>query len=173
MKVDPNTVAASLCLSDGNRVISWDVNESAHPDHPDRFTRHYQALCKNGLTGNHYWEVEWDGGIVEVAVSYKDIKRKGFGNDCCFGHNDLSWKLVCFPSHCTFWHNNLHKAQIPPARSRKIGVHLHYRAGLLCFYSVCDDSSLTLLHRVKTTFTKPLYPGLCVDLGAAIKICNI
>lgn len=57
VEVDPNTVAACLCLSDGNREISWSGNDQAHPDHTDRFTYYHQALGKVGLTGRHYWVV--------------------------------------------------------------------------------------------------------------------
>lgn len=173
VEVDPNTVAACLSLSERNREISWSGSDQAHPDHTDRFTYYHQALCKDGLTGRHYWEVEWDVGIVEVAVAYKHIQRKGSGKDCCFGHNNLSWKLVCSPSGCTFWHNNLHNGQIPPARSRKVGVHLDFEEGILSFYSVCDLEDMTLLRQIKTTFTEPLYPGFCVDLGSTLKICDI
>ncbi|XP_049929521.1 E3 ubiquitin/ISG15 ligase TRIM25-like isoform X2 [Epinephelus moara] len=171
VEVDANTVAACLCLSDKNREISWGERDQAHPDHPDRFTLLHQALCKNSLTGIHYWEVEWDGGIVDLAVSYKGITRKGSGKDCCFGHNDLSWKLTCTSSGCKFWHNNLHKGQIPPVLSRRVGIHLDYEAGTLAFYSVSD--TLTQLHQVRTTFTEPLYPGFSVDLGATLKICKM
>lgn len=173
IEVDPDTVAACLYLSDTKKEISWCDKDQAHPDHPDRFTYFYQALCKKGLRGNHYWEVEWDGGIVEVAVSYRGIDRKGSGKDCCFGHNALSWKLICSPSGCTFWHNNLHKGQIPPAVSHKVRVHLNYEEGTLAFYSVSGVESLTLLHQIQTTFTEPLYPGFSVDLGATLKISNI
>ncbi|XP_038561200.1 tripartite motif-containing protein 16-like [Micropterus salmoides] len=173
VEVDPNTVAACLCLSDGNRKISWGACDQAHPDHPDRFTCSHQALCKNGFVSSHYWEVKWDGGIVDLAVSYKGIKRKGSGKDCCFGHNELSWKLICSSSGCTFWHNNLHKGRIPPARSRRIGVHLDCEAGTLAFYSVSGTDTVTLLHKIQTTFTEPLYPGFSVDLGSTLKICNI
>ncbi len=173
LEVDPNTVAACLCLSDRNREISWGDRDQAHPDHPDRFTFYNQALCKKGLQGCYYWEVKWDGGIVDLAVSYKGIKRKGSGKDCSFGHNDLSWKLTCSSSGCTFWHNNLHKGTIPPALSRRVGVHLDYEAGTLGFYSVCDRHSFILLHQIQTTFTEPLYPGFSVDLGSTLKICNI
>ncbi|XP_070764238.1 E3 ubiquitin/ISG15 ligase TRIM25-like [Enoplosus armatus] len=173
MEVDPNTVAACLWLSDGNREISWGGQDQAHPDHPDRFTYFHQALCKKGFGSSHYWEVEWDGGVVELAVSYKDIKRKGSGKDCCFGHNHHSWKLTCSSSGCTFWHNNLHRGQIPPARSLRVGVHLEHKAGTLDFYCVSDHDRLTLLHQIKTTFTQPLYPGFSVDLGSTLKICNI
>ncbi|XP_051238354.1 E3 ubiquitin-protein ligase TRIM47 isoform X2 [Dicentrarchus labrax] len=173
IEVDPNTVAACLCLSDGNREISWGGRDQAHPDNPDRFTFNHQALCQKGLEGSHYWEVEWDGGVVDLAVSYKGIKRKGLGKECCFGHNGLSWKLTCSSSGCRFWHNNLHKGQIPPARSRRVGVHLDFEAGRLAFYSVSDTETLTLLHQIQTTFTEPLYPGFSVDLGSTLRICNI
>ncbi|XP_042351489.1 probable E3 ubiquitin-protein ligase TRIML1 [Plectropomus leopardus] len=173
VEVDPNTVAACLCLSDRNREISWGDKDQAHPDHPNRFTFYHQALCKKGLRGRHYWEVEWDCGIVDLAVSYKGIERKGSGKDCYFGHNALSWKLTCSSSGCTFWHNNLHKGQIPPVLSHRVGIYLDYLAGTLAFYSVSDSDTLTRLHQIQTTFTEPLYPGFSVDLGATLKISKI
>ncbi|XP_029910236.1 E3 ubiquitin/ISG15 ligase TRIM25-like isoform X2 [Myripristis murdjan] len=172
LEVDPNTVAACLHLSDNNRVISWGNSDQAHPTHPDRFTFYHQALCKDGLADDHYWEVEWDSGVVEVAVSYRDISRKGSGNDCAFGHNNMSWSLVCSPSGLTFWHNNNYKANIPPPHSRKVGVYLNYRTGNLYFYGISDSHYLTCLHQIQTTFTQPLYPGFCVDVGATLKLCK-
>ncbi|XP_074534568.1 E3 ubiquitin/ISG15 ligase TRIM25-like [Halichoeres trimaculatus] len=172
VKVDPNTIAACLCLSDSNGEISWGGKDQAHPDHPDRFTFYHQALCKRGLEGSYYWEVEWDVGDVDLAVSYEGIKRKGSGKDCCFGHNSLSWKLTCSSSGCTFWHNSLHKSQIPPAHSRRVGVHLDYEGGTLSFYSVSGPDRFSLLHQVQTSFTEPVYPGFSVDLGSTLKICN-
>nr|XP_033491379.1 tripartite motif-containing protein 16-like protein [Epinephelus lanceolatus] len=171
VEVDPNTVAACLCLSDKNREISWGKRDQAHHDHPDRFTFLHQALCKKGLRGIHYWEVEWDGGDVDLAVSYKGIARKGSWKECGFGHNNLSWKLNCTSSGCTFWHNNLYRGRIPPVLSRRVGIHLDYKAGTLAFYSVSD--TLTQLHQVRTTFTERLYPGFSVDLGATLKICKM
>ncbi|XP_068459646.1 E3 ubiquitin/ISG15 ligase TRIM25-like [Clinocottus analis] len=172
LEVDPNTVAACLCLSDRNREISWGDGDQAHPDHTDRFTFYHQALCNAGLKGSHYWEVEWDGGIVDLAVSYKGIQRKGSGRESCFGHNELSWKLTCSPSGCTFWHNNLRKSQIPPVLSRRVGIHLDCEAGTLVFYSVSSSDTLTRLHQIQIAFTEPLFPGFSVDLGSTLKICN-
>ncbi|XP_022069465.2 E3 ubiquitin-protein ligase TRIM47-like isoform X1 [Acanthochromis polyacanthus] len=172
VKVDPCTVAACLHLSETKTEMSWSDSVQALP-HADRFTHFYQALGEKGLEGKHYWEVEWDGGIIEVAVSYKGIERNGSGKQCCFGHNDLSWKLICSPSGCTFWHNNLHRSGIAPVCSRRVGVRLDYKAGNLSFYSVFPPDRLMLLHRVQTTFTEPLYPGFSVHLGAMLKICHI
>ncbi|KAM4618295.1 LOW QUALITY PROTEIN: uncharacterized protein ACJ7VT_007705 [Polymixia lowei] len=173
LEVDPNTVAACLSLSESNTEISWSDRNQTHPDHPDRFTYYYQALCKEGLTCDCYWEVEWDGGIVEVAVSYKGIQRKGSGNDCCFGHNNLSWSLICSPSGCTFWHNKIHKSNIPAPPCRRVGVYLDYYVGLLSFYSVSDAGAFTRLHQIQTMFTEPVYPGFCVDSGSTVKICKL
>ncbi|KAM6936899.1 E3 ubiquitin/ISG15 ligase TRIM25-like [Xenentodon cancila] len=173
LEMDPDTVHTCLHLSNTKREISWGRNNQAHPNHPDRFAHFYQVLCQKGLKNNRYWEVKWDGGIVEVAMSYKGISRKTADKASCFGHNEMSWKLVCAPSGCTFWHNNLHKGQIPPAFSRRVGVHLQYDQGKLSFYSVSEQDRLTLLHRVQTTFTEPLYAGFSVDLGAALEICKI
>lgn len=172
-ELDPNTVHACLCVSDTKRELSWGETDQAHSDHPDRFTYFYQAICQRCLRRNHYWEVEWDGGSIEVTVSYKALKRKGLDNASCFGHNELSWKLVCSPSGCTLWHNNLYKQQIPPSESHKVGVLLDHGGGLLNFYGVSGHDKLTLLHQVQSIFTEPLYPGFTVDLRATLKICNI
>ncbi|XP_043981535.1 E3 ubiquitin/ISG15 ligase TRIM25-like isoform X1 [Gambusia affinis] len=170
--LDPNTVHACLYMANTKRELSWGITGQAHPDHPDRFSHFYQSLCQDDLQENHYWEVEWDGGVIEVAVSHKGIRRKGQSKDSCFGHNKLSWKIICSPSGCTFWHNSLHKGLIPPAQSRRVGVHLEYNEGKLSFYSVSRCGKLTLLHRVQTTFSEPLYPGFSVDLGASLTICK-
>ncbi|RVE72239.1 hypothetical protein OJAV_G00059690 [Oryzias javanicus] len=138
-----------------------------------RFTYFYQVLCQRGLRESSYWEVMWDGGVVEVAVSYIGIQRKGSGSQCCFGHNNLSWKLICSPSGCTFWHDKLHRGGIPAAARNRVGVHLEYAEGRLSFYSILDPKTVILLHQTQTTFTKPLYPGFSVDLGAKLKICNL
>uniref|UniRef100_A0A674AD05 E3 ubiquitin/ISG15 ligase TRIM25-like n=1 Tax=Salmo trutta TaxID=8032 RepID=A0A674AD05_SALTR len=171
MEVDPNTACATLSLSSRNKEIAWSDKAQAYSDHIDRFTYYHQALCKVGLSETCYWEVEWSGGIVDVAVSYRGISRKGWGNDCCFGHNDQSWSLVCSPSSCSFWHNNNNKTNIPVPRTSRVGVYLDHKAGTLSFYSVSD--TMTLLHRVQTIFTEPLYPGFGVDLGSSLKICHL
>ncbi|XP_010787655.1 E3 ubiquitin/ISG15 ligase TRIM25-like [Notothenia coriiceps] len=42
-----------------------------------------------------------------------------------------------------------------------VGVYLDHRAGVLSFYSVSE--TMTLLHRVQTTFTQPLHAGLYLN----------
>ncbi|CAI5657272.1 unnamed protein product [Oreochromis niloticus] len=95
LTIDTNTAQKYLKLSDNNRRVTCTFDEvQSYPDHPDRFDGDPQLLCRNGLTGCCYWEVEWKGK-VHVSVSYGRIKRKGISKDSSFGGNDLSWCLIC------------------------------------------------------------------------------
>uniref|UniRef100_A0A3Q2TPI5 B30.2/SPRY domain-containing protein n=1 Tax=Fundulus heteroclitus TaxID=8078 RepID=A0A3Q2TPI5_FUNHE len=157
--LDPNTVNGYLLLSEGNRRITFMNQQQSYPDHPDRFTDWFQVLSRESLTGRCYWEVEWRGEGVYVAVSYKNIIRAGDSKICLFGFNDKSWSLFCYRNSYTFCHNDIQTPVSGPVSSR-VGVYLDHRAGILSFYSVSD--TMTLLHRVQTTFTQPLYAGVWV-----------
>nr|XP_055059509.1 tripartite motif-containing protein 16-like [Misgurnus anguillicaudatus] len=164
---DPNTANKYLCLSEGNRVITK-TNPVQYPDHPDRFDGYPQVLCSESVSGRCYWEVEWSGRVF-ISVSYKSISRKGLGDECLFGCNDQSWSLCCCDSSCSFKHNNIETELPVVLRSSRIGVYVNHSAGSLSFYSVSD--TMTLIHRVNTTFTKPLYPGFFVR--GSVKLCDI
>nr|XP_055038879.1 E3 ubiquitin-protein ligase TRIM16-like [Misgurnus anguillicaudatus] len=166
--LDSNTVHENIQLSDGNRTATNTNTVHQYPDHPDRFDIYYQVLCRESLCGRCYWEVEWSGD-VSISVSYKSISRKGEGHECVFGHNDQSWSLICQDSSCTFIHNN--KLTLLPvvSSSCRIGVYVDHSKGSLSFYSVSD--TMNLIHRVNTTFTKPLYPGFWIMSGS-VKLCN-
>uniref|UniRef100_A0A3B3QDK8 B30.2/SPRY domain-containing protein n=1 Tax=Paramormyrops kingsleyae TaxID=1676925 RepID=A0A3B3QDK8_9TELE len=156
LTLDSNTANEELRLSKGNRVVTMTGKAQLYPDHQERFDVRPQVLCTEGLTGCCYWEVEWSGRVVAIAVTYKGINRKGEGDDSRLGYNDKSWRLYCSGSSYSFQHNKVETAVSGPPSSR-IGVYLDHRAGTLSFYSVSD--TVTLLHRVQTTFTEPLYPG--------------
>nr|XP_055059425.1 tripartite motif-containing protein 16-like protein [Misgurnus anguillicaudatus] len=166
---DPNTANKHLCLSEGNRVITKTNTVQPYPDHPDRFDDYLQVLCSESVSGRCYWEVEWSGQ-VDISVSYKSISRKGLGYECLFGFNDQSWSLRCCDSSCSFRHNNIETKLPVVLRSSRIGVYVDHSAGSLSFYSVSD--TMTLIHRVNTTFTKPLYPGFYVYRGS-VKLCDL
>ncbi|XP_067220260.1 E3 ubiquitin/ISG15 ligase TRIM25-like isoform X1 [Chanodichthys erythropterus] len=159
LTLDPNTLNKSLVLSDGNRVIKYTDTVQPYPDHPDRFDGYLQVLCRESVCGRCYWEVEWSDK-VGISVSYKSVSRKGRGNECRFGCNDQSWRLYCHYSSCSFWHNNKQTKLPVVSSSCRIGVYVDHSAGTLSFYSVSD--TMTLIHRVHTTFTQPLYPGFTV-----------
>ncbi|XP_071347949.1 tripartite motif-containing protein 16-like, partial [Trachinotus anak] len=155
--LDPNTANTYLLLSEGNRKVTRSKPQS-YSSHPDRFTSRYQVLSRESLTERCYWEVEWRGrGGVYVAVAYKNMSRAGRGNECGFGYNDKSWALHCNKDSYVFWFINIITPVSGPQSSR-VGVYLDHRAGILSFYSVSE--TMTLLHRVKTTFTQPLHAGL-------------
>lgn len=129
----------------------------------------FQVLCKESVTGTRcYWEVDWRGTEIDIAVTYRGIRRKGEGNECSLGWNNKSWSLYCSDSKFSFVHNNK-STDIPAPVSSHIGVYLDYAAGTLAFYSVSDG--MKLLHRVHTTFTEPLYPAFSVwGFGTSVRL---
>ncbi|XP_073334097.1 tripartite motif-containing protein 16-like [Pagrus major] len=157
--LDPNTANTSLLLSEGNRKATLVLKQRSYSDHPDRFTEWEQVLSRESLTGRCYWEVVRRGRDVGVAVAYKNISRAGSSHECGFGFNDKSWLLDCDIDSYTFHHNNV-KTPVSGPESSRVGVYLDHSAGILSFYSVSE--TITLLHRVQTTFTQPLYAGLLV-----------
>uniref|UniRef100_A0A3B4B5V8 Tripartite motif-containing protein 16-like n=1 Tax=Periophthalmus magnuspinnatus TaxID=409849 RepID=A0A3B4B5V8_9GOBI len=156
--LDTNTAHTRLSLSDGNRRVTCMSKEQSYPDHPDRFSDYGQVLSRENLTGRCYWEVEWSGGGIFIAVSYREIQRKGNSDECVFGVSDKSWAFNCDKSRCLFLFNKVQSQVSHPVGSR-IGVYLDHSAGVLAFYSV-SESTMSLLHRVQTRFTQPLYAGL-------------
>ncbi|XP_041956146.1 tripartite motif-containing protein 16-like isoform X2 [Alosa sapidissima] len=165
--LDPNTAHRHLHLSEGNRRVECRAELQSYPDHPERFDTYYQVLCREGVSGRCYWEVEWSGEVF-IAVSYKSISRKGGGAKCWFGFNDQSWSLLLTSSSSCFRHNDK-QTKLPLVASSRIGVYVDHRAGTLAFYSI--SNTMTLLHRVQTTFTHTLYPGLrFAYTGSSVKL---
>ncbi|XP_061572274.1 tripartite motif-containing protein 16-like [Cololabis saira] len=102
-------------------------------------------------------------GGVYVAVSYKNISRSGgWWSESEFGCNDKSWSLWCYSDGYEFSYNSI-TTSISGPQSSRIGVYLDHRAGVLSFYSI--SGTMTLLHRVQTSFTQPLHAGVRVNNG--------
>ncbi|XP_076737596.1 uncharacterized protein LOC143416101 [Maylandia zebra] len=173
LTIDTNTVNTKLQLSDNNRKVTRVEEVQSYPDHPDRFDVP-QLLCRNGLTGRCYWEVEWTGDVC-ISVSYRSIRRKGGRIDCWFGHNDQSWSLICSDdgpqSVC---HNNretsISSSSSSSSVSNRAAVYVDCPAGTLSFYRVSSDT-LIHFHTFNTTFTQTLYPGFTVGRGASVSLC--
>ncbi|XP_042168108.1 stonustoxin subunit beta-like, partial [Oncorhynchus tshawytscha] len=170
LTLDPNTVNRLLSLSEENRKVTWRSEEQPYPDHPERFDYYRQVLCREGLTGRCYWEVEWSGGAV-IGVTYKGINRRGRGG--CLGHNDTSWSLSCSDNSYIAWHNNNPTTiDVPSSRSHRVGVYLDWPAGTLSFYRASSDT-LTHLITFTPTFTEPLYPGFRLwCIGDSVSLCK-
>ncbi|XP_068570112.1 tripartite motif-containing protein 16-like [Cebidichthys violaceus] len=155
--MDPNTANKQLLLSEGNRKATYVSKAQSYDSHPDRFPAWPQVLSRERLTGIHYWEVESKGKGVKVAVAFKNANMGGLRRRRRFGGNNMSWALVSDNSGYKFMYNKI-TTPIPGPQSSIIGLYLDHGAGNLSFYSVSD--TMTLLHRVKTTFTQPLYAGI-------------
>ncbi|XP_065326348.1 NACHT, LRR and PYD domains-containing protein 12-like [Pelmatolapia mariae] len=176
LTIDTNTVNTKLQLSDNNRKVTHVEEFQSYPDHPDRFDVHRQLLCRNGLTGRCYWEVEWRGKVY-ISVSYRSIRSKG-GSDCGFGHNDQSWSLECYNSApCYVLHNNREtsissssSSSSSSSVSNRAAVYVDCPAGTLSFYRVSSDT-LIHLHTFNTTFTQTLYPGFRFWSGSSVSLC--
>ncbi|XP_016537098.1 E3 ubiquitin/ISG15 ligase TRIM25-like [Poecilia formosa] len=128
-----------------------------YPNNTDRFKNPLQVLSRERLTGRSYWEVQWRGRAVDVAVSYSNISRAGGLEKSEFGWNNKSWSLHCHSAGYTFWQNSVHTPVLSPP-SYRVGVFLDPKAGSLSFYSVSE--TMTLLLKIQTTFTQPLHAGL-------------
>ncbi|XP_062390701.1 uncharacterized protein LOC134078641 isoform X2 [Sardina pilchardus] len=179
-----------------NRTLSLSLNgKLTHEPQPFPYQYQYaQVLCREGLSGDdpesfdslghslvstslsggrHYWEAEWSGEEVYIAVAYKSTLWR---DDCKFGHNDKSWSLRCTRDHYSAWHNNKETViPAPSSGSGRIGVYLAWSAGTLSFYSVSSET-LTHLHTFQSTFTEPLYPGfrlMSFNSRNSVALCQI
>uniref|UniRef100_A0A8C4XHW3 Uncharacterized protein n=1 Tax=Erpetoichthys calabaricus TaxID=27687 RepID=A0A8C4XHW3_ERPCA len=168
LTLDINMANRDLHLSKGNKKVTRERTETRYFKYPDRFDWWAQALCREALTGTRcYWEIQWSGENVEIGVAYKGMSRKGDGV-YRFGFNDKSWCLLWSDSQYSVYHNSQQTVLSAPY-SPRIGVYLDWPAGCLSFYSV--SHTMTLLHRLNTSFTEPLYPGFGLGWNTSVKIC--
>ncbi|XP_073345425.1 neoverrucotoxin subunit alpha-like [Pagrus major] len=164
LTLDPNTANGYLHLSEENKKATCD-SWLYYPDHPERFDSLTQVLCKEGLSGRHYWEVELSNGSkdsVYVLAAYKGVARKGDGRDAALGCNSISWAFGKRTDISTLkaWHNGeVWAAPIPPEGVNKVGVFLDHEGGTLSFYRV-SMNTLRHLYTFDSSFTEPVYPGL-------------
>uniref|UniRef100_A0A3Q3GCF1 B30.2/SPRY domain-containing protein n=1 Tax=Labrus bergylta TaxID=56723 RepID=A0A3Q3GCF1_9LABR len=178
LELDTNTVNGYLKLSDNNRKVTCVEELQSYFDHPDRFEYYPQLLCRTGLTGRCYWEVEWRGEVY-ASVSYRGIRRRGDRNECVFGYNYQSWSLSCSHGGYYVWHNkgltNISSSSSSSSSSvsNRVAVYVDCLAGSLSFYRVSSDT-LIHLHTFNTTFTEPLYPGFMFwSFGSSVSLCGV
>ncbi|XP_045904339.1 NLR family CARD domain-containing protein 3-like [Micropterus dolomieu] len=176
LTLDANTLNRNIQLSYNNRKVTAVTEEQLYPDHPERFEHWPQLLCRNGLTGRCYWEVEWKGRVY-ISVSYRGISRKGQTFDCWFGGNNQSWSLRCsdIEGYCVC-HNQIRtvlSSSSSSSSSNRVAVYVDCPAGTLSFYRVSSDT-LIHLHTFNTTFTEPLYAGFgLLSPDSSVYLCSL
>ena len=171
LTLDPNTAHRELSLSEDSRKVTRGEEDQSYPDHPERFDTWYQVLCREGLPGRCYWEVEW-GGRVDIGVAYRGMTRRGGGTEGLLGWNNKSWSLDCDEDDddddaaYTARHNGSSTViRLPPPHSNRVGVYLDRPAGSLSFYRVSpggggSSDTLTHIHTFQASFTQEvLLPG--------------
>ncbi|KAM6957948.1 NLR family CARD domain-containing protein 3-like [Tautogolabrus adspersus] len=177
VKLDSNTVNKNIKLSNNNSRASYVEKDQSHPDHPDRFDRCPQLLSTNSLTGRAYWEVDWTGRC-SISVAYREIGRKGDSENCVFGENELSWRLICSDGGRYYvWHNNKRTSIYSLSSSsdpNRVAVYVDCPAGTLSFYRVSSDT-LIHLYTFSSTFTEPVYPGFGFGFlaGSSVSLCSV
>ncbi|XP_032364827.1 NACHT, LRR and PYD domains-containing protein 12-like [Etheostoma spectabile] len=156
LTVDTNTVHRRLKLSDNNRTVTRMEEDQPYPGHPERFESWSQLLCRDGLTGRCYWEVQTRGEVY-VSVSYRGIRRTGDSRDCGFGYNDQSWSLSCSDGGYYVRHNDRVTSVSVPRVSGRVAVYVDCPAGSLSFYQspLLTDPPPHL----QPSSTQTLYPG--------------
>ncbi|KAJ8249993.1 hypothetical protein COCON_G00232090 [Conger conger] len=195
LTLDPNTAHRELSLSEGNRKVTRTPGRvEPYPDNPERFQSVPQVLCRESVCERCYWEAEFslsEWGVVDIAVTYKGISRKGQDAGCVFGWNKNSWSLRCDKHSYSVRHNKNPKDL--PARPSpyhragvcddgagagvyvyRVGVCVDHPAGTLSFYSISDSDTLTLLHTFHTHFTQhtPLCAGFNLWEGS-VSLCQL
>ncbi len=164
LTLDPNTANNYLTLSEGNKKATCDSWRSDLSDHLERFDTHPQVLCREGLTGRHYWEVEWSDSSNEsvyITAAYKGVERKGGGPQSQLGCNINSWSFGKSYSSLKASHDVQVWNGLCPPGSNRVGVYLDWPAGTLSFYSV-SSNILSHLYTFCNRFTEPVYPGFLV-----------
>ncbi|CAL8239168.1 tripartite motif-containing protein 16-like [Gadus morhua] len=178
LTLDPNTAHIQLSLSEDHRKVMMVGGDQSYPDHPERFDSRSQVLCREGLTGRCYWEVEREGR-VSIGMTYREITRKGKGNGCRLGGNNKSWRLQCSDDgvYISRYNNSVTEIRLPPSDSNRVGVYLDRPAGTLSFYRVSpggggSSDTLTHIHTFQSTFTQDLYPGFVLVPGSSVCLCR-
>ncbi|CAL8242514.1 unnamed protein product [Merluccius merluccius] len=191
LTLDPNTAGRLLSLSEDLREVMKVEEYQSHPDHPERFDIWHQVLCREGLTGRCYWEVERRGRVY-IGVTYRGIRRRGRGDDSRLGYNNKSWRLYCDDdvdddnddndgSYCVWYNRSKTSIRLPPPVFTRVGVYVDRPAGSLSFYRVSpgvggSSHTLTLIHTFWTTFTQEvLLPGFGFRSGSgtSVSLCGL
>ncbi|CAI5642904.1 unnamed protein product [Oreochromis niloticus] len=162
--LDQSTIKTRLSLSDNKRKLLGNQSYG-------NYSGSWHVCSYEVLTGPCYWEVKWTG-TVTVGVAYKSDSSYGLRKERGLGSDHESWALNLSRGSYQFRRNNISTSLSGP-ESSTVGVYLDRRAGILSFYSITE--TMNLLHRVQTTFTKPLYAGFWLPDSSSnsLELCEL
>ncbi|KAG9331866.1 hypothetical protein JZ751_016679, partial [Albula glossodonta] len=161
LSFDADTAHNFLRLTEENRKATnttpW---QHSYPDTPGRFAHWRQVLAAESFClGRHYFEVEVGGEGTHVGLTYNSIDRKSQESNGCIAGNDFSWCLQWNGRGFSAWHSDVETPLKASGVFTRIGVYVDYDRGLLAFYGVQGQQSMTLIHEYQTEFLEPLYPA--------------
>ncbi|XP_036432993.1 LOW QUALITY PROTEIN: protein NLRC3-like [Colossoma macropomum] len=169
LTLDPNTASVDVVVSKGDKEAWHNHNrQQPVPENPERFKRFSLVMCREGLTGRHFCQVEWFGRFATIGVAYKDICRKGRFAACSPGYNKKSWAITVstpFPLSEAL-HDGV-KMRLRDRSPWRVGVYLDWSAGTLSFYDITNEKA-ELLHTFYAKFTAPLH--LVFSMSAGIRL---
>ncbi|XP_062994503.1 E3 ubiquitin-protein ligase TRIM69-like [Elgaria multicarinata webbii] len=174
--LDPETAHPCLVLSDGYTCVRDGHLRRDVPDTPMRFNYCVAVLgCQGFCSGKHYWEVEvgnkpsWTLGLVRTSINRKGKISASPGN----GY----WVIRLRNGTELMAKDTLPQRLCPTSFPKRVGVYLHYDAGLVSFY---DASTMVHLYTFATSiFTGRLFPYFCPGLynsgenATPLKICHL
>ncbi|CAI5669621.1 unnamed protein product [Oreochromis niloticus] len=177
LTLDSNTANYNLILSEGNKKVTNGERQS-YADIPERFDTLPNILCREALTGLHYWEVELNlnkGADAAAAVCYRKVERKGEGRLTGFGWNNISWSLgFKWDPEPTFYaehDNSCLYNPLPPTGFSRLGVFLDWPAGTLSYYTV-SFNKVSHIHTFRTKFSEPVFPAFKVwSKNSSVLLC--
>ncbi|XP_056444109.1 NACHT, LRR and PYD domains-containing protein 12-like isoform X2 [Gadus chalcogrammus] len=180
LTLDPDTAYKHLLLSEFNRKVTMVRKEQLYRKRPLRFDHQNHVLCKEGLTGRCYWEVEREGDVY-IGVAYKGIPRKERNAEGWLGEDNKSWSLYCYDGGYTARYNgSTTDIRLHPSGSDRVGVYLDWPAGTLSYYRVSPDvggcsDTLTHIHTFQSAFTQEnLLPAFGLwGFGSSVSLCWI
>uniref|UniRef100_A0A8C5GYE6 NLR family CARD domain-containing protein 3-like n=1 Tax=Gouania willdenowi TaxID=441366 RepID=A0A8C5GYE6_GOUWI len=172
LKLDPITANKKLVLSKENKKVTVIKEKQPYDDHPERFDYWKQVLCADGLTSRCFYEVEWEGEVY-MGVTYKEIKRKGEGDESCLGKNNKSWSVHF--SEDRFSEVIIKGEKVFSRRpSKRVGVYLDWDAGTLSFFNVFSDK-VDHIYTYHTKFTGPVFPAFRIRIkphNSSVFLCE-
>ncbi|XP_064175798.1 zinc-binding protein A33-like, partial [Anguilla rostrata] len=150
--LDPNTVRATLSLSDDLTTVRHTGTKQKCPDNPERFNSCVSVLGHEGFTsGKHSWEVkvgnklEWDIGVVNESIS-----RKG---RITYSPESGFWVLL-LRNGDEYWASGAANLTLK-RKPQSIRVQLDYDRGEMSFF---NSSDMSVIYTFTDTFTERVFP---------------